>query len=121
MVPGPYWRAARVVKLARENWEAFDGAQALAGLDPLRLPLPRFCRAVLVWLRGQIVDGTERGAQQWEQLVTWLNTPPTGPVALASQTQLEGQSRAAAIRAQAEAAVGREDSAFAAYTGAMGR
>lgn len=75
----------------------------------------------MVWLKAQIVDGTERGGQQWEQLLTWLNTPPAGPVALASQTQLAGQSRAAAIRAQAEAAVGSEGAAFDAYASSLGR
>lgn len=72
---------------------------------------------MLEWLRRTINDGTEKGSQQWAQLIEWVNTPPVTTHALAPAEP----SRAASLRAAAEAAVGREDTAFDAYAGALGR
>ena len=80
MVRTPYWKAARVARLATTNWEAFDGACALAGVDPLALPAPRLVSAFIVWLRDQMPQ-TEEGKQQWRQLVVWMDTPPVAVAA----------------------------------------
>lgn len=56
MVRAPYHAARRLVAVAQEHWEAFDGEAALRGGDPLSLPLPRFLNAIYAWCIARVKE-----------------------------------------------------------------
>jgi len=46
----PYWTAARLIATAGARWPDFDGWAASRAVDPIALPLDRFCNLVYYWL-----------------------------------------------------------------------
>jgi hypothetical protein len=54
--------------------------------------------AFIVWLRGQVLDGTEEAAARWQQVVEGFNAPPadTGPTLTAGNTMSDRDAAEAA-------------------------
>ena len=116
MVRTPYWVAARTAALALQNWQAFDGALALNGVDPERLAPGRVLNAFLVWLEGK-ASRTEEGQQRWRQIVDWINEAPASPAATASAPAV---SRPGILPAGAPVSAEEQAAAFAAFEGFAG-
>ena len=120
MVWPPYWQAARIAALALANWSAFDGACALRGVDPLRLPADRLCNAFLVWLEER-TPATEEGQMRWRQVVEYVNAPPARPPAARSRAEADASpvvvSHPERLPAGAPVPVDAEAAAFAAFEG----
>ena len=71
----PYWVASRLITSARQDWARFDGWAAAQGVDPIDLPMDRFCNLVYYWLT--------RGAdpRRRDEIDRTLERPPAGATA----------------------------------------
>lgn len=65
----------KLISVAREQWALFDGWSVSRGIDPLDLPLDRYCSFVYYWVMSNM---DEEEAEKFESKL-WM--PPKGEAA----------------------------------------
>jgi hypothetical protein len=70
----PYWEVERLVQIAEQGWEVFDGRLAAQGIDPLDLNLRRFCN--LIYTTALEAIGRSGKEEDIEKFERELRDPP---------------------------------------------